>query len=85
MPLDTPTLLDPAYKALCSRIADEIDSRVYSLASGSAFLSIDDTKTVAEKYAMDVAHIQALQSVFALCKELERKRFGNSPGNREED
>ena len=83
MPFDFPTLLDPAYKSLCKQIADEVDTRVYALASGSASLKMEDTKTVAEKYAGEVSYIQALLSVIDICKELERKRYGDRPGDKD--
>lgn len=82
--MDLGVIIDPAYKVLCTQIVDEINNRTIDLATGSALRRIDDTKSVAEKYAESVAYIQALSSVIELCKELERKRFGAGPKDRDD-
>ena len=64
-------ILDPFHRALASLIEEEIEKATTSLVSGSAARITEDTASVAEKYAAQVSHIRALQSVLELCHQVE--------------
>jgi hypothetical protein len=74
--MDLPTIIDPAYKALCNELAQDIDNRSISLATGGA----RDMET----YREQVGYIQALTNVINRCAELERVRYGKRPGDKDE-
>ena len=75
----TPALIDPFHRHLYGVLSQEISSRMASLATGSASRTIDDRSTVAEKYAAEVAYIDALNTVLEKCKEIEVDMYGNRP------
>lgn len=64
-------ILDPFHLALASLIIEEIDDAKERLAAGEAAKISEDTASVAEKYAAQVAHIRALRSVLDLCHQVE--------------
>lgn len=70
---------DPFFRSLFDRMAPEIDSRMIQLASGHASAIAGDTKTVAEKYAEQVAYLRAFNDVLELCKQIELDRYGAKP------
>lgn len=74
--MDLPSIIDPAYKVLCNELAQDIDNRTFSLASGGA----RDMET----YREQVGYIQALNDVINKCVELERARYGKRPGDKDE-
>ena len=75
----TPHLVDPFFRKLYSVLSEDINARTISLATGSASRTIDDRSTVAEKYAAEVAYIDALNTVLEKCKEIEIDMYGNRP------
>ncbi len=62
---------DPFHRALASLIEEEIEVAREKLATGQAARITEDTASVAEKYAAQVAHIRALRSVLELCHQVE--------------
>ena len=64
-------ILDPFHRALSELINEEIEAAKDKLASGQAARITEDTASVAEKYAAQVAHIRALRSVLDLCHQVE--------------
>jgi hypothetical protein len=72
--------LDPFFRQLFKRLAEEIDKRAAILISGSA-LSFSDKGTVdatstAMSYQKAVSYIEALQSVLELGKEIDQEKYG---------
>lgn len=80
-----PDLIDPFHRALHRRLAADLEERILNLAAGSAAQNDSDTKSVAEKYAAQVAYIRAIQDVMGICEELERERYGDRPKGKEEE
>ena len=74
--MDLPSIVDPAYKALCIVLAQDIDNRTFSLASGGA--------RDMEAYREQVGYLSALNDVIRKCQELEQERYGKRPGNMDE-
>lgn len=78
----TPNITDPFFRALYNRLAEEIDSRVNALASGSALVLGEktglDPQSIALKYQEQVAYIQALQAVIQLGIEIDYDRYGGN-------
>ena len=74
-------ILDPFHRVLAQRINEEIRAKEHNLADGSAARITEDTASVAEKYAAQVAHIRALYSILDLCKaiELDQNTLGPRP------
>lgn len=75
MPLD---IVDPFHRALHKRLSEEMAQRIEAVAGGSASVLAEDTKTVAEKYAAQVAYIMALRDVLEVCEELGSDLYGNA-------
>ena len=70
------SIVDPFHRAVYDVLANNIDKRMVSLAEGSCgdFAS----------YKYQTGYIQALNDVLAKCKELELERYGNRPGEGEQ-
>lgn len=77
-----PTITDPFFKKLYTKLVEEIDSRVNTLARGSALILGQNTgldvATTAMKYQSQVSYIEALQAVIELGIELDHERYGNN-------
>lgn len=75
-----PSIIDPFFRKLYARLAEELDNRVNALARGSALVLGEktglDPYTIALKYQDAVSHIETLQSVIDLGLELDRERYG---------
>lgn len=74
-------ITDPFHRQLYMELTEEIARRTEQLASGSALLIVNDTGTIAEKYAAQVSYIKALYSVLERCKEIETERYGGKPSH----
>lgn len=72
-------LIDPFHRELTTRLTAEIDKRIEQLTEGSAKRYINDSETVAEKYASQITYIKALRDVLTICVELEQARYGAKP------
>lgn len=74
---------DPFHRALASLLEEEIEAAKERLASGQAARITEDTASVGEKYAAQVAHIRALRSVLDLCHQVEinQETMGPRPAN----
>ena len=66
------SIIDPFYRAVYTALADEIDSRMVNLASGTA---VDYPS-----YRHQVGYIEALKAVLSKCSEIELERYGTRPG-----
>lgn len=80
-----PTIIDPFFRALYQKIAEEIDNRASTLVSGGALIhgniGIDATAT-AIKYQAAVSYIEALQMVVDLGLSMDKERYRS---NKNED
>lgn len=76
-----PTITDPFFKKLYSKLVEEIDSRVSVLANGSALTSTSgvgiDAVSTAIKYQESVTYIAALQAVVELGIQIDNDHYGN--------
>ena len=74
-----PTIIDPFFRALYQKIAEEIDNRASTLVSGGALIhgniGIDATAT-AIRYQAAVSYIEALQAIQNLGLEMDKERYG---------
>lgn len=73
--MTAPDLQDPFHRILHVRLAEDLEKRKDALSKGSAARITEDTQSVPEKYAAQVAYIKALQDVLDLCEELEQERY----------
>ena len=64
--------LDPFHRSLALQLEEEIKTLTERLVKGSASTVPEDTSSVAEKYASQIARIQAFNDVLELCKEIEK-------------
>lgn len=81
----TTTIIDPLLRLLYLKLVEELDSRVTTLARGSALIQgerigVDPTAT-AMKYQEAVSYIQALQAVMDLILETDRERYKKENGD----
>lgn len=71
---------DPFFRKLYSKLAEELDDRVNSLARGSALVIGDrigvDAINTAMNYQKAVSYIEALQSVIELGCQMDRDMYG---------
>lgn len=79
------SIIDPFFRKMYKRLAEELDGRRSVLAGGSA-LSIGedgriDAVATALKYKGDVSYIECLQAVINLGLELDREQYGARPQN----
>lgn len=65
-----PIILDPFGRAIHLILTEEIERRRNNLANGSAARNTEDSRTVAENYAAQVAYIEALNAVLGICKDV---------------
>jgi hypothetical protein len=65
-------ITDPFHRALKFALEEQITLAMGRLAAGSASLITEDRATVAEKYAAQVARIQALNDVLEMCVLIEK-------------
>lgn len=83
-----PVITDPFFKQLYNRLAEEVDSRINTLASGGAFthgnIGIDAIAT-ALNYQKQVSYIEALQQVISLGIELDHERYGGGTKRNTDD
>lgn len=73
-------VVDPFHRQLYNRISDDLQQRSDAIAGGSASVSAEDKKTVAEKYAAQVSYILALRNVLELCEDISGEMMGARPG-----
>ena len=71
-----PDIQDGFHRALYQIITAQIDNRMTSLARGSA-VSFDD-------YQSQVGYLSALNDVLARCEDIEKERYGDPMGNKED-
>lgn len=83
-----PSIIDPFFKSLYTKIAEEIDNRSTSLLSGGALIhggiGIDAIAT-AVKYQAAISYIEALQFVLEVGQDLDKERYGKRSSNDGED
>ena len=77
-----PSLIDPFHRQLYPILMGELAERKDKLAAGAAARIQNDTHSVAENYAAQVAYIKALEDIIQRCAQLERDMQGG--GSREE-
>lgn len=75
-----PNIVDPFFRKLYTKLAEELDNRINILTTGGA-LSIGDTGSVdiqstAMKYQAAVSYINAIQQVIELGVELDHDHYG---------
>ena len=79
--MPAPSIVDPLFRTLYAKIAEEIDNRVNGLARGSALILGANTgldiNTTALKYQAAVSYIEALQFVLELGLELDNERYNS--------
>lgn len=82
-----PSITDPFFRQLYSKLAEELDDRVNSLARGSALIlganTGIDAVTTAMKYQAAISYIEALQAVIELGLEQDKERY--RPKNKEDE
>ena len=77
--------IDPVHRHLSNVLTPLIDDKMVALAKGNATKTDLDTVSTAEKYAAQVAYIQALNDVLDRCAEIENEMYGARPGAIEEE
>jgi len=77
--------IDPFHRQLSNVLTPLIDDKMVALAKGNATKTESDTASTAEKYAAQVAYIQALNDVLDRCREIELEMYGARPGAIEEE
>lgn len=75
-----PVVTDPFFRALYTKLVEDLDNRVTSLARGGALIlganTGLDAVTTAMKYQAAVSYIEALQAVIDVGLEIDRERYG---------
>lgn len=74
MALDISNIQDPFHRELALRLDGELTKRTAELAHGSARRHTGDEASVAEKYAAQVAYIQAVEDFINVCAEIAQSR-----------
>lgn len=78
-------IIDPFFRKLYGRIAEDIDNRVNALSKGAAFITGNqgnvDALATALKYQYYTAYIEAMQEVIKLGIELDHDRYGTRNNN----
>jgi hypothetical protein len=69
-------IIDPFFRLVYDRLTAELEIKIGGLAGGSAKVTENDTDTVAEKYAGQVAYIAAIRQVLEVCEELQLNMYG---------
>ena len=73
-------ITDPFFRQLYKKLAEELESRINALASGSAISHGDeghvDAIATAMRYRADTSYIQALQEVIGLGKQIDHQVHG---------
>lgn len=76
-------ITDPFHRDLFDAVQDMLSDRIEGLASGSAKQHEGEFATVAEKYAAQVAYIQALRDVLSYSEQIEIRRYGGKKNQEE--
>lgn len=67
---------DPFHRSLYRLLTEKIDERMAHIAGGSA--------TSFDQYQNQVGYLQALNDVLGYCEEIEKERYGDPMGKKEE-
>lgn len=75
-----PTITDPFFRQLYSKLAEELENRKVMIASGGSLTLGEgagvDIAATAMKYKGDVSYIEALQFVIELGFDIDREIYG---------
>jgi hypothetical protein len=75
-----PSIVDPFFRQMYQKLAEEIEARSNTLVSGGAFIHGNigvDAIATAMNYQKAVSYIEALQAVIELGIELDHERYGS--------
>lgn len=87
--MTAPSVIDPFFRQMYSKLEEELDDRVNALARGSALIlgantGIDAT-TTAMKYQAAISYIEALQAIMELGLEMDKERYRKPASNNGDD
>lgn len=74
---DIHEIQDPFHRALYRLISEKIDERMAQMAAGNA--------ADYEEYRQQVGYLQAFADVLGFCDEIEKERYGDPLGKKEDE
>jgi hypothetical protein len=74
MALSLAEISDPFHRRLYTLLTQELANRMTDLANGSAARISEDTASVGEKYAAQVAYIKAMNDVLEICDDISNPK-----------